>query len=619
MSLLSTMGVLIARCDSPYGPWTEWSDCSVEEGQGTMIRTRACVVQDCPQPGQYMDFMVCFVKACKCKCLSPNPGFVSSPTQGPEGQTSAVPEKEITNAPKSGKPSTAGSPKESSTVAGNEEEEQGSPSPTTSAEKSSISRPSATETAPTAVPEEVSSTVAPAEISSTGVGETKQGSPSPTSFVTFAAIKETTAPGLARLHHSPARIPTSEEVPCADHPLGAAKGGKLPASSFTASSSFYMFPPSQGRLNGRFAWCANEDKKGGEYLKIHLPEADTICAIATQGTGYKNGNEHVTFYFLEYSKDGHQWKFIEEDGNPKVFTGNKDSKSTTKHVLDVPVKASYIRVTPLEFKEWPCLRVEIYGKEKVKHHHPPVEIEIAQGKQGSTKPTTTEVATPRPPQYPPIPTCAAASKGIDLAIIMDSSSGVTAEEFDKLKMFVSVLVESIRSLIPQVQLGFIVYSDEPKLIMTLTPFDDVDVSKIIKDIEYTPGGHRTDLAMLKTKVNLFCHENCQDSPGCDNVMIVFTSKNTDPESLRFSFLSPIIKNATSNVIAVGIKSAVSKSELIEIALGHADHVIKLHSPDNLDSTVIHKIETLICTVKPENKGKKEDVEPPTGRLVILRH
>ncbi|XP_044177783.1 uncharacterized protein LOC114959670 [Acropora millepora] len=474
--------------------------------------------------------------------------------------------------------------------------------------------------APTTVPEEVSSTVAPAEISSTGVGETKQGSPSPTSFVTFAAIKETTAPGLARLHHSPARIPTSEEVACADHPLGAAKGGKLPASSFTASSSFYMFPPSQGRLNGRLAWCANEDKKGEEYLKIHLPEADTICAIATQGTGYKNGNEYVTFYFLEYSKDGHQWKFIEEDGNPKVFTGNKDSKSTTKHVLDVPVKASYIRVIPLEFKKWPCLRVEIYGKEKVKHHHPPVEIEIAQGKQGSTKPTTTaEVATPRPPEHPPIPTCAAASKGIDLAIIMDSSSGVTAEEFKKLKMFVSVLVESIRSLIPQVQLGFIVYSDEPKLIMTLTPLDDVDVSEIIKDIEYTPGGHRTDLAMLKTKVNLFCHENCQDSPGCDNVMIVFTSKNTDPESLQFSFLSPIIKNATSNVIAVGIKSAVSKSELIKIALGHADHVIKLHSPDNLDSTVIHNIETLICTVKPGNKGKKEDVEPPTGRLVILRH
>lgn len=79
-----------------------------------------------------------------------------------------------------------------------------------------------------------------------------------------------------------------------------------------------MFPPSQGRLNGPLAWCANENKKGEEYLKIHLPEADTICAIATQGTGFKNGSEYVTFYFLEYSKDGHQWKFIEEDGNPKV-------------------------------------------------------------------------------------------------------------------------------------------------------------------------------------------------------------------------------------------------------------------------------------------------------------
>lgn len=87
-----------------------------------------------------------------------------------------------------------------------------------------------------------------------------------------------------------------------------------------------MFPPSQGRLNGRLAWCANEEKKGEEYLKIHLPEADTICAIATQGTGFKNGNEYVTFYFLEYSKDGHQWKFIEEeDGNPKVSVFDSES------------------------------------------------------------------------------------------------------------------------------------------------------------------------------------------------------------------------------------------------------------------------------------------------------
>ena len=46
----------------------------------------------------------------------------------------------------------------------------------------------------------------------------------------------------------------------------------------------------------------------------------------------------------------------------QVFTGNTDSKSTAKQVLHVPVKASYIRVIPLEFKEWPCLRVEIYGK-----------------------------------------------------------------------------------------------------------------------------------------------------------------------------------------------------------------------------------------------------------------
>ena len=86
-----------------------------------------------------------------------------------------------------------------------------------------------------------------------------------------------------------------------------------------------MFPPSQGRLNGSFAWCADEDKKGEEYLQIRLPEAETICAIATQGTGFKNGYEYVTFYSLEYSEDGHHWESIEEDGSTKVSVFDYES------------------------------------------------------------------------------------------------------------------------------------------------------------------------------------------------------------------------------------------------------------------------------------------------------
>ena len=56
------------HCESTYGPWGEWSDCDVSEGQGMMTRTRKCVATNCPQPGEYGDEMRCFVKPCNCEC-----------------------------------------------------------------------------------------------------------------------------------------------------------------------------------------------------------------------------------------------------------------------------------------------------------------------------------------------------------------------------------------------------------------------------------------------------------------------------------------------------------------------------------------------------------------------
>ena len=118
---------------------------------------------------------------------------------------------------------------------------------------------------------------------------------------------------------------------------------------------------------------------------------------------------------------------------------------------------------------------------------------------------------------------------------------MTPAEFDKLKLFVSRLVDSIFDHFPGVQFGFVVYSDQPKLVMTLKAYDDVDVSGIIRGIEYIPGGHRTDLAMLEAKRELFCHEGSRDRPENENVMIVFTSDNNDAGSLPYSFVTQKIK------------------------------------------------------------------------------
>ena len=46
----------------------------------------------------------------------------------------------------------------------------------------------------------------------------------------------------------------------------------------------------------------------------------------------------------------------------QIFKGNDDAKSTSKQELPVPIEAKYIRIYPVEYEGWMCLRAELYGK-----------------------------------------------------------------------------------------------------------------------------------------------------------------------------------------------------------------------------------------------------------------
>ena len=46
----------------------------------------------------------------------------------------------------------------------------------------------------------------------------------------------------------------------------------------------------------------------------------------------------------------------------QMFKGNDDSKSTSKQDLAVPIEAKYIRIYPVQYEGWMCLRAELYGK-----------------------------------------------------------------------------------------------------------------------------------------------------------------------------------------------------------------------------------------------------------------
>ena len=159
---------------------------------------------------------------------------------------------------------------------------------------------------------------------------------------------------------------------------------------------------------------------------------------------------------------------------------------------------------------------------------------------------------------PPLPTRAVKRKGVDIGILIDSSSGVNAHEFKRLKSFISQLVNSINKKFSNVHFGIIVYGYKPDLVMSLQNVDRIKVKSIIEDVKYNPGGHRIDLAMLYASQMLFCPEGCEDRPEVENVLIVFTSAKTDAESLPYSLVSPIMKVSestnTNNTIQNGSDS-----------------------------------------------------------------
>ena len=67
------------------------------------------------------------------------------------------------------------------------------------------------------------------------------------------------------------------------------------------------------------AWCSSGNTAGEEFLQIHVPEAESICAIAIQGNSYVS-HAYVTEYYVKYSEDGSLWKEIkDESGKMKVF------------------------------------------------------------------------------------------------------------------------------------------------------------------------------------------------------------------------------------------------------------------------------------------------------------
>lgn len=143
---------------------------------------------------------------------------------------------------------------------------------------------------------------------------------------------------------------------------GRIQDSAMSSSTIHASSS--NFAANLARLNlvavssKAGAWCPN-NKNDQQWLKIDLGVVTTVTKVATQGR--QDSSQWVTSYFISYSINNSYWTNCTEDGEKKVFRGNFDQHSIVVREIFPPIRARFIRIHPLTWQNYLCMRVELFG------------------------------------------------------------------------------------------------------------------------------------------------------------------------------------------------------------------------------------------------------------------
>ncbi|EDO38806.1 predicted protein, partial [Nematostella vectensis] len=153
-------------------------------------------------------------------------------------------------------------------------------------------------------------------------------------------------------------------------PLGM-ENGKIADSAITASSSFPSagyYLPFNARLNRTsYAWLANSNYNGDQWLQIDLSSVTIVTSVSTQGRG-NNNDQWVKNYTLSYSYSEEHWTTYAINGIHKgpldtrlIFDGNSDTATIVTHNLLPAIEARFVRFQPKAFNGRIAMRTELYG------------------------------------------------------------------------------------------------------------------------------------------------------------------------------------------------------------------------------------------------------------------
>ncbi|XP_038134858.1 collagen alpha-1(XXII) chain-like isoform X2 [Cyprinodon tularosa] len=198
----------------------------------------------------------------------------------------------------------------------------------------------------------------------------------------------------------------------------------------------------------------------------------------------------------------------------------------------------------------------------------------------------------------------------DLAFIIDTSSSVGKENFEKIRQWVANLVESFDIAPDKTRVAVVRYSDKPTTEFTLGRYRTLeDVKQAARNIRYLGGNTMTGDAINYTTDNIFT-ESSGARPlarGIQKVAILLTDGRSQDYVLEPSRLAA---KAGIRMFAVGIGEAL-KEELEEIAAepknAHVFHVTDFNAIDKIRGRLRRRLcENVLC---PKMKVQPDRFKP----------
>ncbi|KAL9951750.1 hypothetical protein ACROYT_G044474 [Oculina patagonica] len=118
------------------------------------------------------------------------------------------------------------------------------------------------------------------------------------------------------------------------------------------------------KLHGSKEWCPATATPDVEFIEMDLSTPFRICAVDTQGH-HTLSTWFVSSYKVAYSLNGSTWLIAQQNETNSIFVGNTVGSTVARSGLNdnSSFVARYLRVFPLTWNTWPCLRIEVYGRE----------------------------------------------------------------------------------------------------------------------------------------------------------------------------------------------------------------------------------------------------------------